>query len=62
MDFKLIVKLLREENDDDEKVCIEEKNILQKCILCKYYLKPTIWGKLLENFILKMFNIKKINW
>lgn len=42
-----------------KKQCINENNILYKCILCKKYLSATQWGPLLETYIKKIFNFSK---
>lgn len=63
MDYHLLVSKIRDSKNKMKKLCIEENDILRKCILCKTYLSPTQWSVLLESYIKKLFgfNNKKSN-
>lgn len=56
MNFQKIVAHMRLANKW-KGICEAEKNILQKCILCKHQLSSQQWGPLLESFIKEKFNI-----
>lgn len=57
-----IVLNFRNDTTKIKKLCINEKNLLTQCILCKHYLSAQQWSSILENKIKEIFDIKqKIN-
>ena len=56
--IKEIVNSLRNPICYKEK-CINETNLLHKCIYCKKYLSSNQWGPLLEKHVKKIFFINK---
>ena len=42
-----------------KQICINEPDLLKKCLLCKKYLTSSQWSMLLENYIKKLFNMEK---
>jgi len=60
MDLREIV-LSMKTNDGFYKMCVDEKDCLKKCILCKKYLSSNKWGLVLEQFIKNRFNITSCN-
>lgn len=58
MDYDSIVRKMRAKNDN-KNICIQETNLLRKCILCRYLLSSNQWAPLLENYIKDKFNIQK---
>ena len=41
------------------KICEEEKDILKKCVLCRYNLSSNQWSVLLEKYVKTLYNINK---
>jgi hypothetical protein len=58
MDYENIVSKMKEKNEN-KNVCIAEKDLLKKLVLCRYLLRPTEWSCLLEAYIKQKFNIQK---
>lgn len=58
LDIKCIGKQLRNKNDYINLIN-NEKDILNKVILCKYYLSSQKWSILLETYIKEIFNIRQ---
>lgn len=46
-------------NTNRLKVCQDEKDVIRKCLLCRYYLSSMQWGPLMEKFIKDKFKINK---
>lgn len=56
-----IANNIRNKNDNKQK-CIDEKDTLKKCLLCKYYLSSNEWSLIIEKHIKQLFQIgKKVN-
>jgi hypothetical protein len=58
--IQTLVETMRSE-DKYKKLCIEETDLLKKCILCRYHLSSQSWSIIMENFIkdkLKLNNKK----
>ena len=61
MNYKSIVNIMRSNNDILNK-CINETNVLYKCILCRNGLSSNQWSSVLESYIKNKFHISpKIN-
>lgn len=56
MNILSIVEFLRNKNKKHVKLIMNEKDILKKVILCKYYLSSQKWS--IQNYIKEIFNIK----
>lgn len=61
-DLEKMVMNFRMDKSEIKNLCINEKNLLKQCILCKNYLSAQQWSGIMENRIKEIFDIKqKIN-
>lgn len=56
--LKTFVQNMRNKNANKQR-CINEQNLLNKCILCKQFLSSNEYGPELENYLKKQLNINK---
>jgi len=57
--IKMVKEMRISKAEGKKKKCQQEKRLLEKCILCKYYLSSQQWGPLLERFIKDKFSIRR---
>jgi hypothetical protein len=59
--FKNMVSTMREQSTH-KKTCLDEKDLLRKCILCKKFMSSQEWGPVMESFLKTSLQIDpKIN-
>ncbi len=58
INIKDIVNEFRNKSNDKKNLCINEQNILYKCIYCRKYLSSNEWSPLLEKYVKNLFILK----
>jgi len=56
-DFTELVNSLRIGNEYHKQKCEKEKDLLKKCVYCKYYLSSQVYGQLLQEYLKEKYMI-----